>query len=180
MLVVPLFSLFPDLDFTLGAKIMKYHSKKYDIDIYILKGSPRYHRSVLTHSHLIIIPFFLYIFFFSSDLTISYIMAAVILGVNSHLILDLIPYKVPEELYTKPHPQWEVFKYRFKAVFKHDITGVLKSWWIIKINVKNERRRYYVNILFGFMMFALLICQNVYFTTIGHQENLFTWIVSLF
>lgn len=178
LFIVPLFSLYPNLDFSLGAKMMKYHSKKYDIDIYMLKGTPRYHRSVLTHSHILIIPFF--VFLFGTDLGIAYIMAAAILGINSHLLLDLIPYKVPDELYTKKHKTWEVFKYRAKKVFSRDITGVLKSWWIFKVDFRNERRWYYLNILGGFVMFGLLIWQNIFFTTLGIQSNLILWILSLF
>ena len=173
LLLVPLFGLYPDLDFALGARIKTYHSKKLDVDLHMLEGSPRYHRSVLTHSQLIMIPFFFYLLFFSSDLVLQYILAGAILGLNSHLILDLIPYKVPEELWGS---QWKIFKYRLKAVFKHNITGVLKSWKFIKINVKHERRWYYSHIIIGFIMFAVLIAQNIIFTTLNLQGNLFMWI----
>jgi len=179
LLIVPISAMIPDLDFSLGAKLQKYHSKKYDIDIFMLKGSPRYHRSVLTHSHLLIIPFFLWIFFFGTDLLVAYILAGMILGINSHLTLDLIPYTVPEELYTKRFSQWHVFKYRFKKIFSHDITGVLKSWKFIKINMKNERKWYYVNIFWGYVMIGLLIAQNVYFNYAGIGGNLFSWLLTV-
>ncbi len=173
LLIVPLFGLYPDLDFSLGARIKTYHSKKLNVDINMLEGSPKYHRSVLTHSQILLVPFFFYLLFFSDSLILQYILAGAILGLNSHLLLDLIPYKVPEELWGS---QWKIFKYRLKAVFSHDITGVLKSWKFIKINLKYERRWYYVNIIGGFAMFAALILQNVIFTTMNIQGNLFTWL----
>lgn len=177
LLIVPLFALYPDLDFSLGAKIKTYHSKKLDIDLNMLEGSPRYHRSVLTHSQILLVPFFFYLLFFSDNLILQYLLAGAILGLNSHLLLDLNPYKVPEELWGS---QWKIFKYRLKVVFIHNITGVLKSWKFIKINLKHGRRWYYLNIFFGFIMFAILILQNVIFTTMNIQGNLFTWLWAYF
>jgi hypothetical protein len=176
LLIIPLFALYPDLDFVLGASMKKKYDKKLKREIYELVSSPKHHRSIATHSHVFILPFFLYIFLFSTEFSMGYIMCGIILGINSHLLLDLIPYDVPDKLYEKTFPQWEIFKYRFKKIFSRDITGVLKSWKFIKVDSKHERRIYYGQIFLGFVMVGLLIFQNIYFNYVSFNGSMFDFI----